>query len=287
MKTITYFFQLIRLSNLIIIGITLVLLRYVSSPNPSMDFSYFMAMLLGTILIAAAGNIINDILDLEIDKINKPDRLIIDAYLSKKTALVSYAGFNLIALFLVFGIGDEGLVLFFGSAIVLLYFYSKSWKKQALIGNVVVALLCAWIVIEFWWVERDKLSAYWTFILGSYAAFAFFSTMSRELVKDLEDLEGDKKMGCKTFPIVSGTKAAKQLINLSFFALLILLLMEAYLMYNKAKLLAFSYLLFVLIMPLFYLFYCSQNANNKSEYSNLSKLIKIYMLLGLILLFFV
>lgn len=261
-------------------------MRYVSTPSPSMDVNYFIAMLLGTVLIAAAGNIINDVLDLEIDKINKPERLIIGQFVSKKTALGAYAGFNLIALFLVLWVGEKGLIIFFCSAIVLLYFYSKSWKKKPLIGNIVVALLCAWIVVEFWWVEREQLSAYWTFILASYAAFAFFSTISRELVKDLEDLEGDKKMGCKTFAIVSGSNATKQLMNLSLFCLLVVLLMEAYLMYHNAKLIALGYLLLMLILPLFYLVRCNQRANQKSEYRQLSKLIKMYMLLGIILLFF-
>ncbi|MDC0231312.1 geranylgeranylglycerol-phosphate geranylgeranyltransferase [Aureispira] len=278
--------HLIRFSNLLIIGITLLLLRFVSSSVHS-DLSLFLVILVGTILIAAAGNIINDIMDLEIDLINKPQDIVIGKQITKKTAWSLYLCFNLIALCMIVWAGDIVLCCVFMAAIVLLIFYSLKLKKLAIYGNFTVALLCSWVVLEWLWIEYIYLSDYWITIILMYALFAFITTFGRELIKDIEDLEGDKKMGCRTFPVVAGEKFSKIVVISSFSILIVLLIIESYWFYLNNKIAAFAYLCTLLFLPICCINYYLITANQKSDYSILSKWTKNYMILGLGMLLFV
>ncbi|MCH2023158.1 MAG: geranylgeranylglycerol-phosphate geranylgeranyltransferase [Saprospiraceae bacterium] len=279
-------FRLVRFSNLIIIGFTLVILRYVSSPVYS-DSKVFFVVLAGTILIAAAGNIINDILDLEIDLINKPHNVVIGNQINKNIAWGLYITFNSIALLLIVSTGVMVLFLVFLSAIILLFLYSYKFKKLAILGNLTVALLCSWVVIELLFIEYTFLSDYWIKIMYMYALFAFISTFGRELIKDIEDFEGDKKMGCKTLPVVAGVQSAKILVIISFSILLILLALEGYWFFLNNKIAVSVYIFVLLLLPLSFIILKLPLAKEKSDYTILSKLMKIYMTLGLGMLFFV
>lgn len=279
-------FSLMRIPNLIIIGITLCLL-YVNAEERSLDGLSFWALCLGTICIAGAGNIINDILDVEIDLINKKDRVIIGRFISIRAAWKFYFFLNTLALVLTIALKSIALFCFFSGAIVLLYFYSTLWKRQALIGNLVVAFLCAWVVVEFWWFSCDSLTVYWQGILLAYTAFAFLSTLLRELVKDMEDLEGDQQQACQTLAIQKGIPFVKKVLLVLLSFLLIVLIAEACFFYRYTAYLAFSYLIIALISPLFYLMKLLPTAKVASDFGRISRLIKVYMLLGLLLLLLV
>lgn len=281
------FSQLVRLPNLVLIALSLILLRCLILEHTQMPVNKFVAMIFGTILIAAAGNILNDILDIEIDKINKPNRVLIGNFIASSTAWKWYFFLNFIAIFLAIWIGGKSIVFFFGTAILLLFFYSKYWKKQLFIGNLIVAFLCAWVLVEFWWIERAGLTKYWSWILWAYIFFAFFSTLFREQIKDLEDMEGDRQQGCKTLPIVVGEKNAKVLAIISAGLLCWSLFVEGFLLFSYEKQKAVYYLSFCLILPLLVLIFKTFHADSKEKYYQLSQAIKWYMLLGLGLLFLV
>ncbi|BDS10332.1 geranylgeranylglycerol-phosphate geranylgeranyltransferase [Aureispira anguillae] len=278
--------RLVRWPNLLIIAISLLLLNYVIIAISWKQISFWV-LFWGTLCIAAAGNIINDILDVKIDTINKPKRVVVGRVLTQQAAWRGYVLLNLLALGLALIGGEWGIGLFFLTAILLLYFYSKKWKKQALIGNLVVALLCALVIVEFWWIERSFLTIYWQTILLSYAAFAFLSTLARELVKDIEDVEGDQKMNCQTLPIQYGLATAQKGILLVLLLLFILLFWEGLFLYQNGLLLAFVYIMSCLIPWLFFLLYKTQKAKTKLDYTDLSGQLKRYMLLGLGLLLLV
>jgi len=286
-QSLQSFSQLVRLPNLFLIALSLILLRSLVLEQAQMPVTEFVAMLFGTIFIAAAGNILNDILDIEIDKINKPNRVLIGNFISISTAWKAYFFLNFIAIFLATWIGGRSIGFFFGIAILLLFFYSKYWKKQIFIGNLIVAFLCAWVLVEFWWMERAGLTKYWSWILWAYIFFAFFSTLFREQIKDLEDIEGDRQEGCKTLPIVVGEKNAKMLAITSAGLLCWSLFAEAFLLYSYEKQKAVYYLGFCLILPILGLIFKTFYANSKEQYHQLSQTIKWYMLLGLGLLFLV
>ncbi len=262
-------------------------LLYWRAENRILDGLSFGILCFGTILIAAAGNVINDILDVEIDLINKKDRLVIGPFVSVQTAWRLYFCLNIVALVAAIWLQSMDLFLFFLLAVFLLYFYSTLWKRQALIGNLVVAFLCAWVVLEFWWFSATSLTPYWHGILLAYVLFAFLSTLARELVKDLEDLEGDKLQGCQTLAIQKGTAFVKKIILIVLFFLLILLSLEASFFYVYAAYLAFVYLIIGLIFPLFYLMKIVAVAEVVADFGRISRLIKVYMLLGLLLLLLV
>lgn len=285
-KKIKAFLSLIRLPNLIIIGITLCLLYYKAEVRTLAGFS-FLVLCFGTIFIAAAGNIINDILDVEIDWINKKNAVVVGQEISVQTAWLLYFTLNLVALGLSIWLQAIDLLVFFLGAIILLYFYSTLWKRQALIGNVVVAFLCAWVVLEFWWFSSASLTTYWQGILAAYTGFAFLSTFARELVKDLEDLEGDKIQGCQTLAIQKGTLFVKKIILILLSFLLILLIIEASFFYFYAAYFAFVYLIIALILPVFYLIKSLSDAKEATDFGGMSRFLKMYMLLGLLLLLLV
>ncbi|CAA6814342.1 MAG: Ubiquinone biosynthesis protein UbiA [uncultured Aureispira sp.] len=279
-------FRLIRIPNLIIIGMTLGLL-YSNAETPSLDGFSFAILVLGTICIAAAGNVINDILDVEIDWINKKDRVVVGVLISLKSAWGLYFFLNIAALVgAIYGRSID-LFSFFLGAIILLYFYSTLWKRQALIGNVVVAFLCTWVVFEFWWFSYASLTDYWQGILLAYMIFAFLSTLARELVKDVEDMEGDKLQGCQTVAIQKGLPFVKKIILILLRFLLVLLIVEAYFLYTYSAYLAFVYLITALVVPLFYMLRIVHQAEKTADFSRISRLLKAYMLLGLLLLLLV
>jgi 4-hydroxybenzoate polyprenyltransferase len=285
-KKMKALFKLIRIPNLIIIGITLSLLYY-NAEKQTLTWFSFLTLCLGTICIAAAGNVINDILDVEIDLINKKNRVVVGQLISVQRAWVLYFFLNILALGMSVCLMSIDLFLFFLGAILLLYFYSTTWKRQALIGNLVVAFLCAWVVIEFWWFSYASLTPYWHGILLAYTIFAFLSTLVRELVKDLEDLEGDTLQGCQTLAIQKGAIFVKKVILILLSLLLILLTAEAYFFYAHSAYLAFVYLIIALVFPLFYLIKIVRSATVTSDFGQISRLLKAYMLLGLLLLLLV
>lgn len=247
----------------------------------------FIVLLVGTIAIAAAGNIVNDIYDLEIDLINKPDRVIIGKVIQPSRAWIGYFFLNALALMLALGTGLWGLSLFFVAAIGLLYGYAAYWKRAFLIGNLVIAFLCALVVIEFWWLAMAYWGNYWTGILWAYAAFAFFSTLARELIKDIEDIEGDRAMACQTLPLQLGIPMTQKVVLGIWGILWFILCLEAWTLYLYHKWWALVYWGGVLNTFLAYLMYSTQNAQQKSTYTHLSHSAKIYMLLGLFLLFWI
>jgi len=279
-------FRLVRMPNLMIIGGTLYLL-YDKAEIPSLDGLSFVILCLGTICIAAAGNVINDILDVEIDLINKKNRVLVGRLISFKNAWLLYFFLNTLALGASIYGKSIDLFCFFLGAIILLYFYATLWKRQALIGNVVVAFLCTWVVFEFWWFSAASLTYYWQGILVAYMLFAFLSTLARELVKDLEDLEGDRLQGCQTLAIQKGIPFVKKIILLLLGLLLLLLIIEAYFLYINFSYLAFTYLMISLTFPVFYLMRIVSKSKITTDFGRISRLLKGYMLLGLLLLLLV
>lgn len=276
-------FHLVRIPNLIIIGTTLSLFYYSIEEN-ILDNISFWILCIGTIGIAAAGNVINDIVDVEIDLINKEERVVVGRIISVSFAWKLYLFLNGLALCLAIYLRSIDLLIFFIVAILLLYFYSTLWKRQVFIGNLVVAFLCAWVVIEFEWLSYVSLSFYWKGILTAYAIFAFLSTLIRELVKDIEDMEGDKAQGCQTLAIQKGVPFSKKLIFFLFALLFLLLLLEASFFYYNKIYTAFYYTVLVLVFPLFYFMFLIHSAETSTAFGRISRWIKGYMLLGLLLL---
>ncbi len=191
---------------------------------------HFFLLCLSTILIAAAGYIINDYFDTRIDAFNKPNKVLVGHSISRRKAMLLHSILNVVGVILGFYVGYKVGVIKLGLIHVistgLLWFYSTDFKKQFLIGNLIVALqtaLVPFIVVLYEippliskyrtvLIESDSNFNHIVMFVSLYAGFAFYTTFIREIVKDMEDIAGDEKFGCRTLPIVYGITNTKKVI---------------------------------------------------------------------------
>ena len=232
MSLLAAFFRMVRYPNLVYIALTQFLLQYCvvepllhnNGSEPSLSFAHFLMLVFSTILVAAGGYIINDYFDINIDLVNKPEKMVVDKIINRRWAMAWHTILNMAGVslgFLVaFQIGQFYLGFVQVFCTLLLWFYSTSFKRQVLIGNVVISLLTALSVVVVGFYEKqiyESFAAILSYagrrliqIIGVYALFAFLLSMIREIVKDMEDMIGDSKDGCRTIPIVWGVKKAKR-----------------------------------------------------------------------------
>lgn len=275
----------------------------------------FFLLVLSSILIAAGGYIINDYFDTKIDLVNKPEHIVIGRSISRKNALLLYFIITFLGLapglYVAFQIGSTWLFSIQLISAILLWHYSKYTKRMLLAGNITIAVLSAAIpltpglyelvlidnnsviIIEsLQSIRGNKISElishfntgwslvfFWVF---GYTLFAFLLTLIREIVKDIEDIEGDMLLLCKTFPIVYGLK--KSLIFsvlLVFFSMAMLAIGQFYLLYVR-DLVAFLYFTVFVQLPLALLAYKLSHSRRKSDFHNNSTFIKVIMLLGIL-----
>jgi 4-hydroxybenzoate polyprenyltransferase len=225
------FFRLIRLPNLIIVAVTQGLIYYqllqltfrkysLSGTFSSFEFVLFAV---ATILITASGYIINDIYDIETDRINKPDKRIIQVHLSVSNAWKIYISIILTGAFISLYLAVQRYDLFYWFiypvAIFLLYGYSRWFKGIPYLGNIIVSLFCAAVPGIFFLSEASvlkelKIRDLTSFLplhtlLLSYVKFAFLTNLYREIVKDLQDETGDKLTNIQTAAVYFGKKNTK------------------------------------------------------------------------------
>ena len=211
-KSVFAFLKLIRSLNLIILAFTQYMCRYfiigkgtASFYDIATDWKFFL-LVLSTIFVAAAGYIINDYYDVKIDLINKPKRVVIGKVLHRRVALVSHFILNTLAYFFAIFLGWK-IFAIIAATTILMWFYANQLKRTALIGNLLISVLTG-------------LSVYMpVFLYGTgqqtlllYALFAFFISLVREIIKDMEDIKGDEEFGCRTLPIIWGIRKTKTVI---------------------------------------------------------------------------
>jgi 4-hydroxybenzoate polyprenyltransferase len=297
--------KLIRYKNLLMIALVQLLIKYALFEPFGVTITLngfgFGLLMLSTLCIAAAGNIINDIYDVETDTINKPDKVIVGKTVSEKTA------YNLFIILNVIGVG-LGFYLshlvdksaFFALFVIisaLLYVYATYLKQIVLIGNIVISCLVALSIIIVGLFELlpaitpENQETQLTFfkILLDYALFAFVINLIREIAKDIEDIDGDHKAGMNTLPIAIGRERASKVV----FALTLLPLFGVayYIMtYLYKHPIAVGCFLVFIIAPLLYISIKSFNAKTKKEYhhiSNMLKLVMLFVMLSLLLYKFI
>lgn len=297
------FLKLIRIENLFIIAITQYCIKYFVFA-PTNEFSKFTTplfciSLLSTLLIAGAGYIINDYFDVKTDKINHPETVVIDVSIKRRWAMVWHIVFNAIGLalgiYLALKCHQLKLVLFQIASILLLWFYSTNFKKQLLIGNIVVSVLTATIplmpmVYDYYFTgELDPIANmlfgsfinFLVLIVFTYSAFAFLTSLAREIIKDMEDFKGDSQTGCRTMPIEWGILTSKVV---TFFILIItigLALMASLKFYKDNQTIAVYYILGLVVLPLILLIIQTIRAQSSKDFKLASLLLKFIMLFGI------
>lgn len=300
MKLISAFLRLVRWPNLVFIILTQALFYYcVYQPLfHQNNLRSLIWIVIGSVLIAAAGYIINDYFDLNIDQINKPGKNVFSKTIHRRWAIIWHFSFSLLGIVAsAVGIGLHKwyLVLANVACTALLWFYSTSFKRKLLIGNIVISLLTAWTVLILFFVFTSPREA----IVGNspatikffrvsflYAGFAFISTLIREAIKDMEDLEGDARYGCRTLPIVAGIRSTKIYIGIWTVVLLAALVILQLYVLQFQWWIAIVYSVAFVIIPLAYLLYKLPKATTVGDFHRLSTVSKLIMLTGIVSMFF-
>lgn len=310
MKLFLAFFRLIRWQNLVFIALTQCLFYYCII-SPALPDSYlqlirktndclFILIVLASVLIAAAGYIINDYFDINIDQINKPETRVVEKIIKRRWAIIFHLFFTISGLAVSIYISFHSNVLIAlgnTACAILLWFYSTTFKKKLLSGNIIIAALTAWVILVMYFafypsdkndLYNDIASAFqYIFKLAFlYAGFAFIISIIREVVKDIEDMEGDAKYGGKTMPISWGIPVAKMFVAVWITVLIaILIIVQLYVLQLKWWW-SIAYCFVLVTLPLVWVLLKLYQAQTPKDYHRLSSIIKWVILTGILSMLF-
>jgi 4-hydroxybenzoate polyprenyltransferase len=309
MRLLLAFFRLVRWPNLFFIGLTQSLFYFfvqkrVLHGMQGVSFGdvypltprLFGSLCLSSVLIAAAGYIINDYFDLDIDRVNKPEKLVVDRIIKRRWTIVWHwilSGLGiLLGCYVSWRLRNPVVCLANIGCVILLWFYSTTFKRKLLIGNLIISLLTAWVILvlyvsEFRFVvirssDLQTIQARLFKFTILYGGFAFIISLVREVVKDIEDLGGDVRYGCRTMPVVWGVNTSKVFAGTWLLVLTgSLAVIQVYILqYGWWPVVIYSVLL--LIWPLIRILRSLYRAQAKAEYHRISSLIKAVMLAGIL-----
>jgi 4-hydroxybenzoate polyprenyltransferase len=296
------FLRLVRWQNLLFIVITQCCYEYgIYLPiYKTHDLTQFILLVVASVLIAAAGYIINDYFDLNIDQINKPEKVVVNHGVSRRWAIFWHMLLSLLGFFCtVLAVSPFHFwYLIFANliCIVLLWLYSTNFKRQLLIGNVVISLLTSWVILIVFFskspislqsVTSPDQAAIRLFRLTMlYAAFAFVISLIREVLKDMEDRVGDQQYGCRTMPIVWGLQASRVFIYVWIIVLAgTLLLLQVYVI-AYGWWLSIAYCLLLIVLPLLRILQKLSTAQTQQDFHRLSSWVKWVMFTGILSMLF-
>jgi 4-hydroxybenzoate polyprenyltransferase len=260
---------------------------------------HFSMLVLAAMLITAGGNIINDYFDLKVDKINKPEKVIVGKSVNRKVAILMHQGMNAIAFALLIWVSYYNsfwqLFLLPVAIMFLLWWYSPVFKKRPLIGNLLVAFCTAAVPVfaaitdlqllqptlsGAEWNGMNLYSYAWLWVMA-IAGFAFVLTMIREAVKDAQDEPGDRTEHYQTLPIVWGIQRTKRYV-LSWIG--VFMIMVAFCATRIVSLNDLMWMVACLVFPMLMSLYFVVRANSAKDFGLVSRWIKLVMLGGLVLL---
>ncbi len=308
--TLAAFFRLIRWPNLVFIALTQALFYYcillpsfqAGSPLRENILAprYLLLLSLSSVFIAAAGYIINDYFDLDIDRINKPERAVIDKTIRRRSAILwhwALSGVGIaIGAYLSWKIKNVFVVLSDVACVLLLWFYSTTFKKKLLLGNILISFLTAWVILVLYLCEfrlhrfvnpdyHGALSRIYKFAIV-YASFAFVISLVREVVKDMEDREGDSRYGRRTMPVVWGMPASKAFTAAWLLLLVLALVILQFYVLQYRWWGSIAYATVAVILPVLLVLRDLRKAATVADYHRLSSFIKLIMLMGILSMVF-
>jgi len=279
------FLKLVRFPNLLILAFTQYVIRwsllapYLAKKRYELDYSVigfqmtefdFFLLVLSTVMIAAAGYIINDYFDIRIDEVNRPASNLVGKTIKRRVAMALHMTLNILGVLIGLWIGNVVIALLSSLIPLLGVIYELTAISRAFPTLVQQQIL--------------QLDLPLTFALG-YTLFAFLVSLIREIVKDIEDYEGDMEYGCKTLPIVLGINRAKWVVITLTTGLFSALCYMQYVWWQLDAWNFFFYVLVLLQLPVIYLAYRNHTATGKKDWKLLSGLLKYIMLAGVSFLF--
>lgn len=304
MRLIAAFFKLIRLPNLVFIALTQILFQFcIYYPLyrgyiPHNDILSFVLLVFASVFIAGAGYIINDYFDINIDEVNKPDKMVVGKMINRRWAIawhfmLSTSGVGLTMLAL--PMHKWYLVLANVFCVILLWFYSTTFKRKLLIGNIIISVLTAWTILIVFFSKvsvsdallpehhsQPKLFRF-AFL---YAGFAFILSLIREAIKDIEDMPGDARYGCKTMPIVWGINTTKVYTAVWLIILIVTLAVVQIYVLQFRWWWAVVYSILLIIAPLAEILLYLFKSTTTAQYHRLSSKSKLVMLSGILSMIF-
>ena len=305
-----FYLKLIRWPNLLIIIFTMYAIRYgVLFPFLKIhgftfqfsDFN-FILLVLSTVLIAAGGYVINDYFDRRIDMTNKPEKVLVGTHIERRKVMSLHNILTALGLalsfYLSYSIDQESFAFVFIIISGALWFYSTLYKRQLLVGNILIALLTAVVpllvvlydvpfILQHYHLvfvkhfDLYKEMQYMMYAVVMFSGFAFLTTFAREIIKDVEDMEGDLECSRNTMPIAWGIVASKVVVTILLLSTIGALLFIYYI-FLQNSLLSLIYVLVALSAPLLSLIYFVIRAQSPKDYHFCSQFLKIIMILGLL-----
>lgn len=310
LNTFSDIMRLVRWSNLLFLAALVWLMeKWVAVPildqlafGEQLPGSILLLIMLATVFIAAGGYVINDYFDVKIDRINRPDELIVTRSISKPAAM--HLSLSLSGIGIVCGIVAAILLrsLTIGILFILvpglLWFYSSSYKRLFMIGNLIIALLAALTpmlvalanvavlqlryatILPYTTLQHDLYA--W---LGGFALFAFLLTWIREIVKDMQDQMGDRELECHSMPVVWGDLWTKIFVTT---LIVLTIAIIGHLWYHVLPFpirwtsLSTRYIAFGIIIPLLGSIGLLWAAKIPSDYKTCQQFVKFTMLLGML-----
>ena len=259
-------------------------------------------IMLATVFIAAGGYVINDYFDVKIDRINRPDELIVTRSISKPSAMrlsMVLSGTGIIC-----GIAAAGMLRSWTLGILfviipgLLWFYSSSYKRLFMVGNLIIALLAgvapmivAMANVAILQLRYGTILAYTTLPhdiyawVGGFALFAFLLTWIREIIKDMQDQMGDRELECHSMPVVWGEKWTKVFVT----GLIVLTIaLVGHLWYHVLPFpigwssLSTRYIALGIVTPMICTLWLLWAAKIPSDYKTCQQMVKFTMLIGML-----
>jgi 4-hydroxybenzoate polyprenyltransferase len=299
------YIKLFRPVNLLIIAFTQYLVMFcivkpfIAMNNWGLQMSNFdfALFVFANVLLAAAGYVINDYFDTDIDAINKPEKNMVLTKIPRRQANLMNIILNSIAcvigFYCAYKVGSLKLGFLFVIIALVLYYYSLKYKRQFVTGNIVVALIMAYTVLSVWLFEffaiRSDPDAFIgligsfrniTFFVCGFAIFAFLTTLIREIIKDMEDYEGDKAAGCETIAVKKGIAYAGKSVSIITGFTMLLLAFAQFLVFKDYPML--TWYLCVIQLMFIYLIAKILKSKEKSEFHFLSIYTKMLMIAGIL-----
>lgn len=262
-----------------------------------MSMLQFALLVASVVLIAAGGYVINDYFDVRIDNLNDPDEVILGKSVPVRNAILLHAILSAAGIALGFivsyAIGNFKLVLVHLFVGLLLWMYSARYKRRPVWGNVIVAFASAMVILIVYLFEFFAMAgnaviitnraelAWLNRVILFMAGLAFIISLIREMVKDIEDIEGDKRYGCRTLPVVIGARNVKWiLLVLTVISMVGLGFVQTHLLAIHYKLTAYYFVVIQFMLGFF--IYRLFIADQKEDFYSVSQLARIIMVGGIL-----
>jgi 4-hydroxybenzoate polyprenyltransferase len=306
--------KVVRWKNLLIVAVTMIMTKYLllSALASGMQVTLvsgetvpvmlqlpwydFLALVMATILLTAGGYVINDYFDIKTDLINRGN-VIVGTVIPRRQAMLLHNFLNIAGVaagfYVSWRVGYFWLGTMFLLVSGLLWFYSASYKRQFLIGNILVAILTALVPFMVVFYEFPVMYEYYSsnavehpyyklffFWGGGFALFAFMTTLAREIIKDVEDYDGDLEYGRNTLPVVLGIKSTRLIVT----ALVLSIVITLYVVWSLflSDLVSMIYISAAIVVPLLLIIYMVLTGKGKRHFTEASSLMKVVMLIGLL-----